>query len=302
MLGTKGSAMFDATIGPVFLSLLPLGAVAAARDRVLRSLAIFLATAFVVWTAGVAMSGPRRQTRLPLPAFPALALLSAGGLRVCSRWGRPDVSLARLLSTAAAMWIGFETIHLALHWVAENPLAYELGLESRAHDLECHPGSYYDAARFLNTLPPDRTRVVMLWEPHSLYINVPVEPDTLIDRFQLDLYQYGSADGIAAAWRRAGMTHVPISSGGLDSLLRARAGGLGPAELVEPRRLLDIHLEQGYGILPLWTETYGAAGAAPVGHREYVIGDPLVLPQAEVPSGADLYPIYRLLPQPREAV
>jgi 4-amino-4-deoxy-L-arabinose transferase-like glycosyltransferase len=301
VLGTQGSMRFDATVGPVFLSLLPLAAVAAARDRVLRSLMLFLAASFVVWAVGVAISGPLRQTRLLLPAFPALALLSAGGLRVCVRWARPDVSLARLLSTAAAIWIGFETIHLTLHWVAENPLAYVLGLESRAHYLTRHLGPYYDAARFLNVLPPDRTRVVMLWEPRSLYINVPVEPDTLIDRFRLDLYRYGSADGIAAAWRRAGVTHVLISSGGLDYLLRAGAGGFGPAELVELRRLLDIHLEQVYGTRQSWMETYGAAPAAPAGHGEYLTGDPLVLSEGAVRSGADLYPIYRLLPQPRGA-
>jgi hypothetical protein len=211
------SDAFGGNIGPFYVMLLPLFLLA----RRLGPPPWFVLAASTLYYAGWAASGP--LARFLLPALPGLAVAAgaaaANWLGFLTRLGRGiAVAGALLLATLA---IGsspfFESFGAWPRYggllIAELPLRYLAGLESRSDVLARHyPG--YCAVAYLNTLPGPRKVFYVHALPDGFYLDgfaayhYSSFAPGLVDR---------SAEDVHRVLRKNGITHVLVCQRGQHS-------------------------------------------------------------------------------------
>ena len=224
ILGTTGSAAYGATIGPFILGALFLLPVAwiklSALERGLTGhLLLFSGINYALWLVGLARSGLLLQTRLLLPVFGVMAVLSGVTLdRLCC-WKRPELAVDWLVRVVLSLSLALLFFNTMVGFLQSNPLPVITGLESEEHYLARVLGPYQAAITTINGLPPE-SKVLFLWEPRSYACRVDCLPDALLDRL-LHLTQFNGYDAqeIAAKWEADGVTHILINQQGLDFLL-----------------------------------------------------------------------------------
>ncbi|MBI2886146.1 MAG: glycosyltransferase family 39 protein [Chloroflexi bacterium] len=262
VLGTEGSAFYDATMGPLFLALLPLLALVPLRTWVSQALVV-TAILFGVWLYGAAQSALLVQGRLLLPAMPFLAAALAGGLAESPRLAATPVRVHRVLEATVLLVLGLTVLRLGLEWVADPPLPYLLGAESRATYLERHLGDHYRALMFLNGELSPGARVLFLWEPRTYLCGGACQPDALLYNWRDLLRQYGSVDGVYQELRREGYSHVLLYGGGLRHFSEPPNVEMEPAHIVELARFEARYLDRLYG--PPLPETLAQPASAVAG-------------------------------------
>ncbi|MBI2864829.1 MAG: glycosyltransferase family 39 protein [Chloroflexi bacterium] len=214
VLGVEGGWGYQATIGPLFLVLLPLIRVEGRGLRVEeRAGLVFVGVLYVVWLVGVAQSELLRQTRLLFPAFGVLSVFVASG--VCRLTAVGGLNPRRFVGGAIALALVLSLTAQTVAFLADSPLPFVAGAESQEDYLARHLNGYYEAAEFVNNSLGEDARVYFLWEPRSYYFRRPVQPDTILDNWRHLLFLYGDGDAIAAALRRQGYTHVLVNLDGL---------------------------------------------------------------------------------------
>jgi 4-amino-4-deoxy-L-arabinose transferase-like glycosyltransferase len=253
--GVEGSAGYSATIGPLFLALLPLlflvwRRLAPARQRWLRAALAFCGALYGFWLWGMARSALLLQTRLLFPAFGLLALMVGAAVEGLRALRRRPLDLG-WLARAVVVWVLALTLVAAFFSTAqERPLGVLLGFESREEFLTRRLGWYLPAVEHINQeLPPDAV-VVFLWEPRSYHCRVQCWPDTLLDRFLHATHLYGyDAEAIAAAWRAEGVTHVLLYRQGYEVVREAGFDPLTEADVTTLEELRRHHLQdvQAFG-------------------------------------------------------
>ena len=96
ILGEEGKASYEATVGPLLLTFLPLLIFvwrSVEKERVVRDLLTFVVIVYFFWLGGLATSRSLIQTRLMFPALLPLSLLTALALERVS-----DLDLARIFA------------------------------------------------------------------------------------------------------------------------------------------------------------------------------------------------------------
>lgn len=277
ILGQEGKTSFEATIGPLFLVLLPLLFLLWRRiDETTpkRELLVFSTVLYVFWLAGVALSRGLEQSRLLFPAFPTMALLAALGFDALPILDVSRFSLARFTRLGVVLVLGLTLLAQTLAWVSLNPLPYLAGIETREQYLSTRltPG-YWDVLQFTNRLP--QAKVIFFWEPRAYYASNPlaVQPDEVLDTFPSLQNQYHDAAGIARALRAQGYTHILLCRWGLDFALAEKYVGL---SLDDGRVLQDLtsrYARQVYGSQPLdyWVDENGMARVQNVDQEPYAV-------------------------------
>ena len=213
VLGTEGTAFYDAAVGPLFLALLPLLALLP-RSEWERRAAMVFGCAYVGWLIGAAQSELLVQGRLLLPALPFLAIILASGLQSAARFSLPYLRLQFFGYAAVALVVGLTTVSVALSWASDPPLPFLLGAETREAFQERHLGDHYRAMFFINNQLPADAKVLFLWEPRSYLCERSCQPDTLLFTWRHLLYAHGGPDAIRDALKKAGTTHVLAYGGG----------------------------------------------------------------------------------------
>lgn len=214
--GHEHAPGFSVDLGPLLLGLLP-GLVLIRREnrQALLPAGGFLIVGWVAWGIAIRFSGLLIQTRLYFVLLPAWALLAGAGF---SGWigVRPrGVRLERLAAAAVAIVVGLLLVQQVRQWAAWNPAAVLLGVESRSAYLTRRLGATQLAMESMEQLPAG-SRVIMLWEPRSLYCLPRCVPDVWIDRWLVDLRRHGSGEAVLDAWQRAGTSHVLLHVAGLE--------------------------------------------------------------------------------------
>jgi len=246
--GMEGAAGYGATIGPLFLALLPLlllvwRRLPSPQRRWLRAALALCGALYIFWLWGIARTALLIQTRLLFPAFGVLALVVSAAVEGLQLMPRRPLDLGWL---ARAVVVGVLTLTLVstlLSTVQEQPLGVLLGLESQGDFLTRRLGWYYAAVEYINReLPPDAV-VLFLWEPRSYHCQVTCLPDALLDRWLHTTHLHGhDADRIAALWQTEGVTHVLLHRAGLDFVLADRFDPITPADVQTLEELLARHL------------------------------------------------------------
>ncbi|MEA3377009.1 MAG: glycosyltransferase family 39 protein [Chloroflexota bacterium] len=246
--GVEGGAGYSATVGPLYLALLPLLFLVWKRLRPrdqqwLRAAAVLCGVLYAFWLWGVARTALLRQTRLLLPAFGVLALMAGGaveGLRVLPT---RRLDLGWIVRVVIALVLALTLVGTLLFTVRQQPLQVLLGFESREDFLTRRLGWYYATVKQLNDGLPADSVILFLWEPRSYHCQLDCRPDALLDRWVHTTHIHGhDSDAVASAWRADGVTHVLLHRAGLDHILEAEFDPVTPADLQALDDLTTEHM------------------------------------------------------------
>ena len=214
VLGSEGGAIYDGTIGPMFLTLLPLAAFLP-RPPLVQTCLIMAGVSYGFWLLGASSSALLQQPRLLYPIFPLLAIAGAWALLGTRRWAMPSFRLLRLLSATLVLGLGLALTTLLAGFASDTPVAYLAGAESRDEYLSRHLGAHATVVRNLDTLAGVDAKVLFLWEPRTYLCPVRCQPDGLLFNWRDALHQQGDPKNISGAWREAGYTHVLMHGAGI---------------------------------------------------------------------------------------
>ena len=167
------------------------------------------------WALAGRFSGYLIQTRLYLGFFPALALLAGGGQRTLARLQLPGVRLGKVAASLAILALALNVLQVGLDMFAKDAPGFLLGLRSEGEYLNTNLGGYAPAMQAINRLAP-ADRVLMLWEPRSLYCLPRCYPDEILDRWQREWNVRGDASQILAGWRGEGYAYLLVNHAGAD--------------------------------------------------------------------------------------
>lgn len=222
----EGFPSYAATIGPLFLALLPFLLLAwqrlpPAQRQWLKAALVFCGVIYGFWLLGVARSALLIQTRLLFPAFGLLALIM--GMTAEGLWKLPQrpVNLGWLVRAIILGVLALSLVSSFLFAMQERPLRVLLGFEAEEDFLSRRLGWYRVAVNTINQKLPLDAVVLFLWEPRSYHCQVTCLPDALLDRWlHATQHLYGpDAKAIADAWRAEGVTHVLFCKGGYKAVL-----------------------------------------------------------------------------------
>jgi hypothetical protein len=236
-LGVKDVNYFDGRTGPLFLAFLPLLLLyglfryrASLRPPALDALLIFALAQFIFWAAGVVWSRSLWQSRLLLPCLAALSPVVGWLWQDLKHLDRPGFSIRRFANLLLSLVLALNLVELSLAFIQVNPLAYLSGRESRSEYLTRRLGAYYVTIERLNQTLPPSADVLFLWEPRTYFCQITCRPDSILDQLAHDQHVFGNAAAIAAAWKKAGITHVLLHRQGLDFIKSEGAiAGYAPA-------------------------------------------------------------------------
>ena len=214
VVGTQGTAAYDATYSPLFLALLPLILIVQRRARGLGELLLAAAIGYGFWllTSGVAYDRFVLQGRFLLPIFAPLGLVCAYNLNELHIWDRPAFSLQRFLKMVIGLTLLFGLLSQMLLTVALNPWPYLVGHQSRDEYLERYISqNLHQTIAYANQNLTPNDNIFFIWELRSYGLDVAHEADTLLNNSPQRLAQYGSPEGVLAGLHREGFTHVLVN-------------------------------------------------------------------------------------------
>ncbi len=223
--GVDGGPGYSASIGPLLLGL----GVAAGlgwRSRVdsekavIRLALTIAASGMIIWMIAGRFSSYLLQARLYFSIFPALAALAAAGFSGLSRINQNGVRFRNVVGVLVVVVLGLNSLEVGLHAIQMGTVPTVLGFRDAETFLVDNLGWYGPAMDALRELP-ESSRVLMLWEPRSLYCAPLCEPDEIIDRWLRERYENYSAGArtpveILENWRNAGYTHLLYYKLGAD--------------------------------------------------------------------------------------
>lgn len=216
VIGREGG-LYDASLGPLLLALLPLAVWAGVRGGWAGRVLAVAGVAYAGWLAGAAQTSLLMQGRLLLPAAPFLAAAAVAGWARLPGIDLPQVRISRLVGMVTGLVAGLGVASLALGWLANPPLPVLLGAEPPTRYQERRLGEYAGAVQGLGTLPAG-AKVLFLWEPRTYLCPAAVtcQADAFLYNWRYLLHRVGDdAPAAAADLRAAGYTHLLVYGGGL---------------------------------------------------------------------------------------
>jgi hypothetical protein len=210
--GKEGGPGYAADVGPLLLGLIPcllLGwrAIGVEQRESLKPLAVIGIVCWVAWAAASHLSVALQQSRLYFSAFPALALLAAGGLESIRQLVPPPSRLRHAMPCLTLLVLGLFAFREALDFARRNPVPVLSGAQEVNEYLADRLGWYAKAMEAVNRLPPG-SRVLMLWEPRAYYCKLECLSDSIIDRWSVTRREWNEPEAILRNWRAEGATHV----------------------------------------------------------------------------------------------
>jgi hypothetical protein len=247
--GVEGGAGYSATIGPLFLALPPLLTLGwrrlpNGRRRWLRMALVFFAVQYGFWLWGLARSALLQQTRLLLPAFGVLALISAAAVAGLRLLPHVSLDLGWLVRAIVSGVLGLTLASTAFSFARGGYLSVLLGVVSEDDYLNWRLGWHKVAIDVVNTEVELDDIVLLLWEPRCYHCQRTCWPDGLLDRWLHATQVYGQdSAAIADAWRSAGVTHVLMSELGYEYIAEAGFDPLTPQDEQTLGELIEEELE-----------------------------------------------------------
>jgi hypothetical protein len=106
-------------------------------------------------------------------------------------------------------------IQAGLQTIQSGSYRFVAGFSNQDEFLKTNLGWYAVAMEKILSLPKD-SKVLMLWEPRSLYCLPNCVPDEVIDRWKHDLSVWKTGEAVLAQWRSSGYTHVLLYREGVE--------------------------------------------------------------------------------------
>jgi hypothetical protein len=193
---------FAGEIGPHWIALVPL-AIAFHRLPLARSALAAAGVYFVLWSVG------SQQMRFLIPLLPPLALASAAAV---TEWITGSARLGTRRRRALQLALLVAATGFALH-IGRRPLARAaetLPMLVRQPD-RLRAAARTSADRFVDTLPDD-ARLLLLNTNQGFFLERDYLADSFFEASQIAdwLGRAGDVDGVSAALRERGVTHVLV--------------------------------------------------------------------------------------------
>jgi hypothetical protein len=229
VLGTAGTASFNATAGPLLLCLVPLAFLVRGRPRVANYGLVLVVAQFAVFAIMIWRYLYLAQTRLVLASFPFLCLAAAYALDRLSLWDRSSLRLSWLVGVVVTLVMVTTLLTEAQAFLLQRPFAPLVGLESGEDYLSRKLGYHIEAMRNTNDRLPSHSRVIYFWEPRGYYGQSQALADPTLDNLSQLRVRHGDAMEAVTALRADGFTHFLLFRSGLEFLRAptARAPTLG---------------------------------------------------------------------------
>ncbi len=190
------------------------------QQAALENAAVLALTGLVVWAGANRISGNLIQTRYYFTLFPAFTGLAAFGYWGLSRVTLPQVRLNRFFNTLILLVLVFNLLEVgAFTWKSGAPQA-AAGLKAGEDYLADNLGWYQRAMQAVRELPQG-SRVLMLYEPRSLYCAPTCASDEILDRWKRDLNTMADSQSILNSWKQEGYTQVLVYTAGVDFMRTA---------------------------------------------------------------------------------
>ncbi len=242
IFGMEGAAGFAASIGPLMLAF---GVLAWIGRRHLdtqphATLGLFSLTglfAWLLWAIASRFSGLLLQTRMMFPLLPIFAVLAGFGFKAASRLKLSRIRVGRILVVLALMSLAFTTIEVSLDMLRKGAPQAALAITSESDYLAHNLGWFQPAMQAIQELPAG-SRVLMIYEPRSLYCLPVCRPDESLDRWHRDWMHTGKVENVSRQWLNEGFTHVLVFRSGVEFM----ENNPDPKHPAENLRALDIFL------------------------------------------------------------
>lgn len=212
LLGIEGGVGFSATIGPLFLLLVPMLLFTWTtlqpdeRQTTTRALVVG-GTILLLWMISAAI-GPRLsiQTRILFYLFGPLAVIAGIVAAALGRLPKKPFDLGFIIRAMVSLVFVLMLIEAAQIVTRHGLHAYFSGKDEYREDyLKDQLGWHYETMAHLNDLP-DGTHIRFVWEPRYLYCErdrIRCQPDSLLDAWYYARRTLGSPAEIATAWQDA---------------------------------------------------------------------------------------------------
>ncbi len=169
--------------------------------------ALIAGIGLVVWAVGNQWSGFLIQSRLYFSVFPAFAVLAAAGYRGLQGIALPRLRVSTIVSFLVVLVLGLSVLEAGFQTSAQGAPQVALGVQTKEDYLKENLGWFVPAMQAVNDLPGG-SRVLLLFEPRSLYCRPKCFPDDNLDRWNSDLSAYQTPQAILQNWKAQGFTHV----------------------------------------------------------------------------------------------
>lgn len=241
--GMEAAPGYSASIGPLLLALGVLAclywpALPMNHQSLVSSAAWIALPGLLVWILASRFSEYLIQSRLYFSLFPSLAVLAGAGFTGLVRKSLPGVKLERVAGALILLVFGFNVLEVGVFSLHQGSLELLLGNRSKEAYLSGNLGGFAPAMQAVRELPPE-SRVLMLWEPRSLYCHPRCFPDEILDRWLNDRYTGSpsnlkhaagrTAGAILHSWQEAGYTHLLFYRLGAD-FVRQEDGRYRPSD------------------------------------------------------------------------
>ncbi|MFN8435643.1 MAG: glycosyltransferase family 39 protein [Anaerolineales bacterium] len=220
IFGVDGGDGYSSSIGALLLGLSPLAWINwqeqnPMQKNITKLSGVILFSGFLIWAIGSQFRGLLIQTRLYFVLFPAWVILASLGFINLSLLKTQSIRFGNLAKTLILLAIVFNALSTINISAASNPVLTILNQEDDFSYIKRHLGGYIDAMQEINALPSS-SKVIMLWEPRSLFCIPKCDPDEIIGRWYNDWTNNRNSEQIISDWKKQGFTHVLISRNGAD--------------------------------------------------------------------------------------
>ena len=245
--GVEGKLGYAATIGPLFLLLVPIALMGwrkfdRAQHTTLIDQLFISGLAYGAWLYGLAGSNVFQQSRLLIPFFPLLAISGAGAFQVLGRWDLPSLRLRRVASVLVALVLVATGLKVTLDLGRSAVIPVLTGGVSRDQYYTDALGWYYEAIKTINQLEPPAT-TLFLWEPRTLLCDNPCLPDAMLDKWAYARRTLGSPEAIATAWHSDGVDYVLLWKVGYQAARQLALNRFTPEDDQALQQLIQERLE-----------------------------------------------------------
>jgi hypothetical protein len=211
---------YDASIGPLLLGF---GALSWIRYRDLLPVqkttliiaALISITGLFLWAIGNQFTGQLIQTRFYYLLFPAFATLSAFGYASISQLTFHSVRLRPIANTIVIMVLLLNGIETMIHTLRLGAPQAALGLRTEQDYLADSLGWFQPAMQAIRELPPNN-KVLLIYEPRSLYCAPYCYPDEILDRWAYSYNRYHNDETIQENWGNDGFTYLIAFRSGVE--------------------------------------------------------------------------------------
>jgi len=232
---------FDGDIGPLFLLSLPMALwilfkgknFGLAQRQALTVIGLFGFLSAIFWAYGYVTSKNLWQARLLFPAIIPFAIPASLGILFSRTLDTKKFRPSFIITGLAAIFVFINLFDLALSVIYRNPLALATGITSRESFMQQFQPDYAAALK-LAAQTPQSSSIYVLFEPRSYGAERKIQPDTLLDNFQHDVFLYKNPEDIVHAWREENYTHLLLNKRGAEFVLH----GQREAEILN--RTLDL--------------------------------------------------------------